>query len=61
MHLFSTPTLRVDRAGGGVLANPVGPPDTIYGNGAPNEFLGAPDVWLIINVSGTDYQFPGYL
>ena len=57
-----TGALRVDNAGGGVALNPVGPPDTQIGSaGPPNEFLGPPDVWLIINVSGTDYQFPGYL
>ncbi len=68
MHLFGgaapSPTFRLDAPGPGFAPNTVGPPDTVIGgfaaNSTPNEFLGTPDVWLVINVGGTLYQFPGY-
>jgi hypothetical protein len=56
-------TVRLDAPGGGVAAGPPQPfpPDSQIGPGPGNEYLGPPDIWLVINVSGTDYQFPGYL
>jgi hypothetical protein len=34
--------------------------DNVYTNLNPNNVLGEPDVWLLINVNGSDYVFPGY-
>ena len=55
-------TVRLDALGAGIPAGPPQPfpPDSQIGPGPANEYLGPPDVWLVINILGTDYQFPGY-
>jgi len=59
--LTRTNTAQIDNPGGGLSPQGVGPPDEQISNVGPqNVFLGPPDVWLIINVNGSDYQFPGY-
>ena len=58
-----TITLRVDNAGGPPNAfQPEGPfgVESVYTNTNPNRVVGDPDIWLIINVNGGDYVFPGY-
>jgi hypothetical protein len=34
--------------------------ENVIGNNEDNNVLGTPDVWLRINVGGTNYVFPGY-
>ena len=61
--LTRTSFLRVDNAGGAPPGLQPGGPfgvDSAYTNTNPNRVLGDPDVWLIINVAGGDYVFPGY-
>jgi hypothetical protein len=55
-------TVRLDALGAGTTVNPPGtPPDQEIGNTPGSSlYLGPPDAWLVINILGTDYQFPGY-
>ena len=62
--LVRTATLRVDNSGG----NPAvyfpeggGGVDGVWGNIQDFRVTGTPDVWLVINVNGTNYVFPGYV
>ena len=57
-------TARIDNTGASVSnqyapdgANSV---ESIVGNNTDNNVLGTPDIWLKINVGGTEYVFPGY-
>jgi hypothetical protein len=52
--------VRIDDAFAGPSPTPGGTPSTYYGAGDGSEYLGTPDVWLKINVGGSDYVFPGY-
>jgi len=61
--LSNTDVLRVNNPGGAPPTQPPGGPfgiEEVYTNINPNYVCGEPDVWLQINVSGTDYVFPGY-
>jgi len=61
--LIRTSTLRVDNAGNNPPNYfPEGPGgvDGIWGNIQDFRVTGTPDVWLVINVSGGNYVFPGY-
>ena len=61
--LTRTSFLRVDNAGGAPPAQqPEGPfgIESVYTNINPNRVVGDPDVWLIINVNGGDFVFPGF-
>ena len=53
--------VEIDSIGNAPASTGTGRLDTIYTNTATtNVAMGTPDVWLKINVNGTDYVFPGY-
>jgi len=63
LHVNGLP--RIDSAGSKPPTTTYGPPDTYIGGPAaenmPNEYLGEPDQWLLIDINGTQYVIPAYL
>ena len=53
--------VEIDSIGNAPASTAIDRLDTLYTNtAATNVAMGTPDVWLKINVNGTDYVFPGY-
>jgi hypothetical protein len=58
-----TTSLRIDSTGPQPSTGPYGTPNVpiIKGGGDQGKYLSEPDLWITINVSGTDYVVPAYL
>jgi hypothetical protein len=51
--------VRIESTGNPTAGTTAGTPTEAYGTN-PSNYMGEPNIWLKINISGTDYYFPGY-